>query len=591
MRLIKQLLLPFMLFLLLGTTVTARQGHLTLLAVQESGTEQLGATADLDLEITSGNGKVFLNTIPLTKIDTQISTRFAKDIACDYLELDCSKYDFFYTIRADSPIIGGPSAGAAISALTVFLLKDLKYDENILITGTINSGGIVGPIGGLQAKIEAASKIKGVKEVLIPKGERYIKQANKTIDAVAYGKNLSVNVLEVATLGDVVYQFTGKRVKEEQYNLSIDPNYIKTMQRLAEELCNRTRILSHDVDKAADVSFKLGNEYKTRVDQAKNLSSRGSAAIDNSYYYSAASYCFGANVKYQQLLQKAMLKDKLQVLSQISSVEQNISKMQNEVRQKELKTITDLQAYIVVSERLNEAREQLELAARENNSQDGVAYAIERLYSAKSWANFFGQKGKEYVFNEKILRDACLTKIAEAEESYQYVTLYFPGLLQATQQDISDAYKFAENKQYALCLSKASNAKANANSVLGVIGVDEEHISTVIDEKLLIGKQLIIRQARENSFPILGYSYWEYASSLQQYDKYSSLLYVEYSLELSNLDIYFEKKQQGFSIEIDPIVYWVFSSGLFIGIFVGWTVTKHFYRKKSLKVKRQSRRR
>jgi len=125
--------------------------HLSLLAVQEgpNGT-YVGSTADLYLEIKDGSGRVFLDTSPLTKIDTQISTRYAKEIACSYFDLDCDKYDFIYTIRAQSSIIGGPSAGAAIAALTTVAVMDIDYDETVAISGTINSGGIVGQVGGLK---------------------------------------------------------------------------------------------------------------------------------------------------------------------------------------------------------------------------------------------------------------------------------------------------------------------------------------------------------------------------------------------------------------------------------------------------------
>src|SRR3989339_1643051 len=106
--------------------VNAKEGHMKLLAVTETDNGYKGGIADLYLEIKPGSGRVFLETFPLTKIDTQISTRFAKEIACDFADIDCSRYDFFYTITADSSIIGGPSAGAAISALTFSLIKGVK---------------------------------------------------------------------------------------------------------------------------------------------------------------------------------------------------------------------------------------------------------------------------------------------------------------------------------------------------------------------------------------------------------------------------------------------------------------------------------
>src|SRR3989344_7728236 len=144
--------------LLLMPNALAKQGHMKLLAVKETESGYEGGIADLYLEMKPGSGRVFLETFPLTRTDTQMSTRFAKAIACDAIDMECDDTDFFYTITADSAIIAGPSAGAAISILTVAMLKNLDLNERYAITGTINSGGLIGPVGGLKAKVEAAKK-------------------------------------------------------------------------------------------------------------------------------------------------------------------------------------------------------------------------------------------------------------------------------------------------------------------------------------------------------------------------------------------------------------------------------------------------
>ena len=196
----------FVVVLLLFSLSVVAQGddafHLKLLAVQDDGNGNFtGSDADLFLELKEGHGRVFLETKPATKVDTQISTRYAKEIACDHFKLDCNKYDFIYTIKSNSNIIGGPSAGAAISALTTIAVLDLDYDESITITGTINSGGTVGPVGGVKEKLEAASKA-GLKKVMIAKGSGLpysgLENMTEILDLVKYGKeNLSLDVVEV----------------------------------------------------------------------------------------------------------------------------------------------------------------------------------------------------------------------------------------------------------------------------------------------------------------------------------------------------------------------------------------------------------
>jgi PDZ domain-containing secreted protein len=63
--------------------------------------------------------------------------------------------------------VGGPSAGAAITVLTVAVLDGKKIDQQTAMTGTINSGGVIGPVAGIEQKVSGA-KAAGMKRVLIP---------------------------------------------------------------------------------------------------------------------------------------------------------------------------------------------------------------------------------------------------------------------------------------------------------------------------------------------------------------------------------------------------------------------------------------
>jgi len=117
-------------------SVIAKSGHMKLLAVKETEAGFEGGIADLYLEIKPGSGRVFLETFPLTRTDTQMSTRFAKAIACDTLERDCDDVDFFYTITSDSAVIAGPSAGASIAVLTVAMLVSFEMHCALDVTSS-----------------------------------------------------------------------------------------------------------------------------------------------------------------------------------------------------------------------------------------------------------------------------------------------------------------------------------------------------------------------------------------------------------------------------------------------------------------------
>ncbi len=536
----------FSILLLIIPIATAEQGHLKLLAVKEANGEYEGSSADLYLELQPGSGRVFIEIFPLTKIDTQMSTRFAKEVACDYLDVSCDNYDFIYTITANSAIIGGPSAGAAISTLTIAMLKNIDLNDSITITGTINSGGLVGPIGGLKAKIDAA-KDQNIKKVLIPIGERFsdenfLNETNSTnkTDIFEYGKELGVEIKEVSDLNDVIYEFTGERIKEEDIELEINQKYEETMKALAISLHNRSTKLK---DSILLTKKEKDDELKKTEEEAVNLTKKGIDALKDEKYYSSASYFFGANVKFSYILNMLQNLSRNDKENKISIIKGNINELNKAISRKEIKTITDLESYMVVKERITEAEEYLKKAMGDVNETDinNLVYSAERVYSAYLWYEFFDHRGKQFNINKEILKKSCQDKLSEAEERYQYLNLLIPDISNI-KKELDLAYKDFATQNYELCLFKASKTKAEADSILNLLGVDENQIDILIKEKLKIIERNLAKELKRDIFPVLGYSYYEYADSLKEYDKSSALLYMEYALELSNLDMYFKEK-------------------------------------------------
>jgi uncharacterized protein len=512
-----------------------------LLAVEESALGEKGAIAHLYLKTIGGKGEVFTATYPLTEMDTQISARLAKDIACDYARHKCDK-DFLYTIKSDSPIVGGPSGGAALAVITIAELLNEDIDEKVSVTGTINSGGIIGPVGGIKEKIKVAA-VNGLETVLIPKGTRFmdtddLENENQTYDLVELGKSLEVDVIEVSTVDEAYSYFVHKAVPEDTVVPEIDPKYRETMKNLAEVLCNRSRELEKGL------SGKL-------YEEGRNLTADADASYANEEYYSAASFCFGASIKFLQSMYRNLNYDE---------VKEKLDEL-NEQRKKfevpEYDSITDLQIFMVVEERLFETDSWLEKTnesleqAKKNESyletaRNQVAYASERLYSAHAWSNFFDNKEEELRFDREGLKEGCIKKLAEAEERYQYVKIYFPSLVKETQEELGQAKKDRADEQYELCIFKAAKAKAEADVLLGVMGIKSGYVEQIIEEKLkAVGRIL----SEQTTFPIVAYSYYEYANNLKDEDSYSSLLYSEYALELADLSLYVEAGKEKFDLE------------------------------------------
>ena len=557
--------------------------QMTLLAV-EDGVEEKGSIATLNLKIVDGKGDVFVATHPLTKLDTQISARFAKDIACDYLKIDCSKKDFLYTINANSGIIGGPSAGSAFAVITIAELQDLNLDSTIAISGTINSGGLIGPVGGLKAKIKSAVD-NHINIVLIPSGTRYQNDESDTrklisdlfnkqnissnivpkqIDLYEYGESLGVEVYEVSDVEEALSYFEGKRYVKKNISIEIDDNYLQTMKEVSDLLCDYTN----------EIIIELGNKsYVGNVfyETALQLTNKSKLSLEKKEYYTRASYCFGANVQLRSLqYEKLSNVEFLQVAKKISAVKLGGQKDAS---------IRNLQTALIVNERMDEknmlvkdALKQFNSSIQNNtegiNARHTLAFANERLSSAIAWSKFFENDVTDKI-SKQDLKLACEKKLDEAKERIEYVTAIYDKDFEI---DFESARNKAIQEKYDECLFKASLAKSEANVLLSVMGVSSERLPIIISNKLDAAKKEIVSQ---ESFPILAYSYYEYGNNLVIDDPGAALTYAEYALELSNLDIYFNGLQYK---EYKNVLNWgdaitnplvVLLIGLLLGLLIG----------------------
>ncbi len=521
--------------------------HLTLLAVQEGNG---GSVADLYLELRPGTGRVFLDTYPVTKMDTQISTRFAKEIACQQFSLNCNQYDFIYTIRANSNIIGGPSAGAAIAVLTALAVMDIPYDDSIAITATINSGGIIGPVGGVDEKLDAASRA-GIQKVLVAQGN------------IPNGSITSLPVIEVTTLHQVISHFTGKNFVPDVPAELRNDEYQKIMEGLQEDLCTRKgKLWGEIIGKGMVINGTVEEELTRLEGSIINSSARHD-------FYSAASFCFNANILLKNFYYgQVSLKLKHQ---QEEKLRQNIARTEEAIALRKIQTISDLQAMMAVQERLKEVTYHLE----QNGS---IAYGEERYYSALSWMKFFDMPGRMFQMDDTVLRTSCLQKISEAEDRVQYASLYLlPEQVSYIQEKIKNSQTALSRNAPVLCLSLAAQAKGDANAIISSIGVPKESFPQFLAGKRDAVARVIAENTKEGIFPILGYSYYQYAGTLKDTEPYASLVYLEYALELSDLSIYFpEEKNVSFPLVysspetvllVEGIVLGVFGTLLFLVVF------------------------
>lgn len=137
-------------------------------AVDENGN---GVMTFLSVQAVPGSGKRLVNIDKiLFWIDTQNSIRTAGFVAQNITGINISKYDLIYTITANASVLEGPSAGAALGIATIAALEGKSLRKDVVITGTLNHDGTLGPVGGVVEKARAA-KSAGIKIILVPLGQ------------------------------------------------------------------------------------------------------------------------------------------------------------------------------------------------------------------------------------------------------------------------------------------------------------------------------------------------------------------------------------------------------------------------------------
>ena len=576
------LLLVLLSLIFSSSALAQKQYTLKLLAVQESANGTLsGSGADLYLELKEGSGRVFLDTFPVPKMDTQISTRFAKEIACHQYNLPCQKYDFIYTIKAQTSIIGGPSAGAAIAALTTIAMLDLEYHNgDTAITGTINSGGIIGPVGGTKEKLEAASKL-GLKKVLIARGTASASpESNNTnsskvrFNLTQYAaENLSLQVIEVSNLDQVMYYLTGKDLNHKEVQIEENKEYTAIMNDLHDLICARVDKIQTEIIKDG---ISLDGNITKRVEEQQAKADNATLQKD---YYSAASYCFTANIVLRSYYYNQKKLDLPILWKKVISLEEKVQSLDQNLSAQKIETISDLQTFMIVKERLDDVKQQLnsfrEKPAEKQEKEDIYAllsYSEERYFSAVVWMQFFSMNGKKLVLDKEHLQQSCLQKIQEAQEREQYISLFIgENNLVSILKKIAAAEEASRKNEYELCLMKAIQAKGDANAVLSTLGLEKEELAEVVQNKITAVKRVIAENTAESKFPILGYSYYQYANSLKEQEPINSLFYLEYALEMSDLSIYFPEEKtllQTISEKISLNLQWLggFIAGMFVAI-------------------------
>jgi uncharacterized protein len=181
-----------------------------------------------DVELVEGQGRILVNTEVINGADIQASMRTAAAVVESLLGVSFSGTDIILTVEADESVdaVDGPSAGGAITVALMAAVSGTEILDDVYMTGTINSDGSLGEVGGVPYKALAAAE-DGAETILVPMGLGTVVLYKPTtvrrgpITMTTYEKvtvgleeyllesGYTVDVVEVGTVAEAYQAFTG----------------------------------------------------------------------------------------------------------------------------------------------------------------------------------------------------------------------------------------------------------------------------------------------------------------------------------------------------------------------------------------------
>jgi predicted S18 family serine protease len=560
---LKLLLISFVIFGLYENN-SSYANTVSLLAVSENGDGKIvsGSVIDLKLVTKPGSGNVFIKQGSLVEIDTQISVTNSNKIACNLFKLDCENFDFYYEFDSNSLVLKGPSASSAIAILTAKTINREKIrTEDVVITGSLNSGGIIGVVGGVDKKIETALAHRFDK-VLVPAFSDF----NKTISYPGIEVIRSVDII------DAYNEFNGDKYKLELEKVE-SSEYQLLMKKLSDDMCARAIDINNSID------FDLVKDNSTErilINNSINSLNDSKIADLKGNYYSMGSYCYNANLNlknsFENLENLSLGEREDKIVEFEKKVKESLELFESPEYKSNIKTINDFYVYLILIDRTYEAlnmkenAEELELNLSNfekinetDNSTSLVineslvfkleenilnqktrlySYSVERFYTVSLWEKFISHTGPEIVFDELKISTVCRKINREISIKNELLGSYE---LDVFDELINEQLSYdAHNENKYLCIYKGLELDGRINTVLNSAGI------TSSEEREFIEKFVELTETRINlnsqgSFPFIPTIYSEYSGDLiSQGDVGSGLLYSNYAMSYSSLNLYLE---------------------------------------------------
>ncbi|PPA79664.1 MAG: Archaeal Lon protease [ANME-2 cluster archaeon HR1] len=537
MRFILAIILTF-LFVTPACALNMEEGiTVPIVAAYSTPDGESGVLLNATVIVTPGNGHVFVDTQPYTQMDLQGSARMATLVASDVTGIDPSEYDFYFIIEVTSPIIGGPSAGAALTVATIADIMNWELSQDVVMTGMINPDGSIGPVGGIPYKLDAAAQY-GASLFIVPEGQTEVMISNKKtvkggpfvmiedepvlIDVIERGKEQNVNVVEVANIQEAVEFFTGNRI-----NISIPPKgvwsaeYLNTLRPLSANVLSDANLLYHK-------ALNETTQFSDILQSQEELLRYGYEQYDDQQYYAATNtgLLILNNLKFilwYEEYQNQNAEDKNEYLNNLlEQVTREINKSRQEVDAFKDGGVVDVDSVGAAEIRVVMAEQFLEDARSADSDKQFIEILAQASMRAQTVGWWLSLANSNTIIPETTLKDRAGWYVGTASSVVIYTETIIHEmeswhglliLLQEAEESLNRAKIEYERGYYSGAIFDSLLAAEQASTAISLLGYAD--VDTKINRSADSARIAIEEVRNAGIEPVLAVSAYEFADSLE----------------------------------------------------------------------------
>jgi len=534
-----RLVLAITLFILLTTPASAiniDEGvTIPIVAAYSTMEGETGVLLNATVIVTEGNGHVFVDTQPYTQVDLQGSARMATLVASDITGIDPTEHDFYFIIEVTSPIISGPSAGAALTVAAIADIEDWQLIDGVVMTGMINPDGSIGPVGGIPYKLDAAAQ-HGTSLFIVPEGQinvvitentivrkgAFVAVEEKTIkvDLVERGRELDVEVVEAITIEDAVELFTGHEIHRSEPPIGVwSAEYLDVLRPLGRNVLDEANQLYL-------VAVNETTQFSGTLEVQKVLLDRGQEQYDEQQYYAATNTGLLVlnNLKFILWWEEySNTKDQDEYLNNLyQTVNLEINHSRQEVEWFKEEGLKDVDGVGAAEIRVVMAEQLLEDARSTETEIDYVktlALASMRAETVLWWLSLVNT---DHTTDDGMLKDRAGWYVGTASSVVTYARTIISesdnmhglsGLLDEADVSLDRAVIEYERGYYSGAIYDSLLAYVQASTAISLMGYSD--VGTKIQRSANAARVSIEESRNAGIEPVLAVSAYEYADSLE----------------------------------------------------------------------------